>query len=288
MSRMSAAERLRYAAIGPSAVIAMDVGQHSQTRESISVSPSGLWSLSNIAARSCMSPSSPCVVRPSSQTIPRPPYAAGNSDANPCCETVLSRFGARPADHILPSAEKATRRLYASGSGPLSSNQCAANEPSGIARTEGTSAAFTIRRSLEMTTAGVDHPEAVRSANLSVDFFPSRSTQLITMRSPSTVICGTELEAPAGDGSGSTESAALWAWSAAQAPSDAESEIATNVGVRRVMADIGLSPHLFSRDRRRGTPDMRRTPCRRRRRSRLYPFSSQQRMRPGPPCGGRQ
>src|SRR6516225_4961850 len=128
-----------------------------------------------------MSPSSPCVVRPSSQTRPRPPFAAGNSDANPCCDTVLSRFGATPADHALPSADHETRRLYASGSGPLSSSQCAANEPSGIARTDGTSAAFTISFSLEMTTAGVDQPVAVRSANLSVDFFPpgpSRSTQL--------------------------------------------------------------------------------------------------------------
>src|SRR5260221_681085 len=44
-----------------------------------------------------------------------------------------------------------------------------------------------------MTVIGADHPVAVRSANLSADFVPSRSTQLRTTRSPSVVICGTEL-----------------------------------------------------------------------------------------------
>src|SRR5262245_24372459 len=108
-----------------------------------------------------------------------------------------------------------------------------------------------------MTTDGADQPDAVRSPNLSVDFFPSRSTQLMTTRSRAPASCGTELDAPAGEGSGSTESAPLWARSATHAPSDADSETATTVDVRRVMAGIGPSLHLFSRDRRRGMPGRR-------------------------------
>src|SRR6185436_7684581 len=207
MSRISAAVRLRYAAIGPSAEIATLVGQHSQTRESMSVSLSDLCALSNAADRSCMSPSSPCVVRPSSQMTPVPPSAIGNSVANPCCVMVLSRLGATGAIHVLPSVDQETRRSYASGSGPLSIIQCAA-KPSGIARTDGTSAELTIILSLETTVIGEDQPAAVRSANFSDDFVPSRSTQLRTRRSPATVICGTELFAPAGESIRSTFSAA--------------------------------------------------------------------------------
>src|SRR5438045_9744466 len=166
MSRISAIERLRYAAIGPSAATATAVGQHSHTRESINESPSGLCVLSNIAARSCMLPSSPCVARPSSQITPVPPSATGNSVANPCWLVVLSPFGATGGVHVLPSADHAIRKSYASGSGPLSTIQCDAN-PVGSARTEGTSAEFTISVSLETTTMGADHPAAVRCENLS-------------------------------------------------------------------------------------------------------------------------
>src|SRR5690349_11746318 len=77
-----------------------------------------------------------------------------------------------------------------------------------MARTDGTSAEFTIKWSLDTTTTVVDQPVHVRSANFSADFVPSRSTQLSTMRSPWTVICGTELFAPAGELSDSTLSAA--------------------------------------------------------------------------------
>src|ERR1043166_2380832 len=73
-----------------------------------------------------------------------------------------------------------------------------------MARTDGTSAELTISLSLATTKAGVDHPLAVRSANFSEDFVPSRSTQLRTTRSPETVICGTELFAPAGEFTAST------------------------------------------------------------------------------------
>src|SRR3954462_10607837 len=169
MSRISPALRLRYAAIGPSAESATLVGQHSHTRESTAVSDSCLWLLSNRAARNCMSPSSPWVARPSSQTMPRPPSAIGNSVANPCCEEVLSRCGATGADQLRPSADHARFKLYASGSGPLSSIQCAARGPSGNARTDGTSDELTIRCSLDTITRGSDQPEAVRSANLSAD-----------------------------------------------------------------------------------------------------------------------
>src|SRR5436190_910658 len=206
MSRISAAERFRYAAIGPSAESATLVGQHSQTRESMSVSLSDLCALSNVAERSCMSPSSPCVVLPSSQMRPVPPSAIGNSVANPCWVIVLSRFGATGAVQVFPSVDQATRRSYASGSGPLSIIQCAAKPP-GIARTDGTSAELTIILSLETTVIGDDHPVAVRSANFSDDFGPSRSTQLRTRRSPAAVICGTELFAPAGELTCSTFSA---------------------------------------------------------------------------------
>src|SRR5215831_4459946 len=146
-----------------------------------------------------MSPSSPCVALPSSQMTPVPPSADGKSVANPCCVIVLSRFGATGGVQVFPSVDHATRKSYASGSGPFSCIQCAANEPSGSARTDGTSAELTIRRSLETTIIGADQPAAVRSANFNVDFVPARSTQLSTARSPCTVICGTELFAPAGD-----------------------------------------------------------------------------------------
>src|SRR6185295_614933 len=206
MSRISAMLRRRYAAIGPSAASATLVGQHSQTRESMSESLSDLCALSNVADRSCMSPYSPCVARPSSQMTPVPPSAIGNSVANPCCVIVLSRLGATGAVQVLPSPDQATRRSYASGSGPLSIIQWAAKPP-GIARTDGTSAELTIIVSLETTVIGDDQPVAVRSENLSDDFLPSRSTQLRTRRSPATVICGTELFAPAGEVTGSTFSA---------------------------------------------------------------------------------
>src|SRR4051812_45976536 len=195
MSRISAIERRRYAATGPSALSAALVGQHSQTRESTSESPSGLCALSKVAERSCMSPSSPCVARPSSQITPVPPSARGKSVANPCCVIVLSRLGATGGVQVFPSADHATRRSYASGSGPLSTIQCAA-KPSGIARPDGTSAEFTISASLATTVLGIDQPAGVRSANFSDDFLPSRSTQLSTTRSPAVVICGTELFAP--------------------------------------------------------------------------------------------
>src|SRR6185312_14959292 len=206
MSRISPAERSRYATIGPSAVAATLVEQHSHTRESMSVSDWKRCAISNDANRSCMSPSSPCVARPSSHTTPMPLWN-GNSVANPCCDVVLSVFGGFGVVHVFPSPENATRRSYASGSGPLSISQAAAY-PSGVTRTDGTSAEFTISLSLAMTVIGVDQPVAVRSANLNVAVLPCRSTQLSATRSPAVVICGTELFAPAGDVTASTLSAA--------------------------------------------------------------------------------
>src|SRR5882672_5076534 len=113
-----------------------------------------------------------------------------------------------------------------------------------------------MRRSLEMTIDGADQPESVHSANLSVDFFPAASTQLIRTRSPSTVICGAELDAPAGEVTGSTAGPAC-ACSAIQAAHDADSVTAAIVDVRRFMAGIGPSPHPSSLDRRRGTRSRR-------------------------------
>ena len=94
MSRISVALRSRNATIGPSAVMATDVGQQSHTRSSTSDSDSCAPFRSNTAARRLMlsSPVPPLVsnARPSSQTRPSPAPGAWNSEANPCSVLVPS------------------------------------------------------------------------------------------------------------------------------------------------------------------------------------------------------
>ncbi|HEY7112621.1 MAG TPA: hypothetical protein VIA45_06770 [Thermoanaerobaculia bacterium] len=81
MSRISAPERSRKTAIGPSAVSAAEVWQQSQTRAS-SRSEAAARSPRR-AVRSVIEPASPRISRPSSQKA-RTPRGCGSSETNPC------------------------------------------------------------------------------------------------------------------------------------------------------------------------------------------------------------
>jgi hypothetical protein len=92
-------------------------------------------------------------------------------------------------------------------SDPLFCNQCATSSPLASRTTEGTSAQFTNQSVPEETSRGADQPVAVRSAKRSVAFWPSRSTQLRSCPCAEAESCGCALFGPAGERSGSIETA---------------------------------------------------------------------------------
>ena len=163
--------------------------------------------LSNIAARSCMSPSSPCVARPSSQTRPSAAVRRRKQRREPVLRhrlVAIGRDGRRPACGRRPTtrAQIVGLRIGSVLLHPVRGERAVRHRAHGRHVRRVDHQVLARRR----PRAASDQPVAVRSANFSADFFPDRSIQLRTTRSPSTVICGTELSAPAGDASGSTTS----------------------------------------------------------------------------------
>src|SRR5690606_20657262 len=148
MSRISPSLRSRYSSNGPFAVTARSVWQQSQAIGSTTTSPRRARLRSKTAARSSVLPSSPVLLRPSSQAMPTCSGPAAHSDAKPCSATTSSSFTRTGAAQLKPpSTERLSEMSDACPAPPAFCSHCTHSAPSSAAMTCGTSAQFAISES---------------------------------------------------------------------------------------------------------------------------------------------
>src|SRR5690348_17006383 len=94
-------------------------------------------------------------------------------------------------------------------------NQSATSVPVVMRITDGTSAQLMNQSVPDAAVRGSDHPLAVRSANFSVAFLPSCSSQLTRSPLGDTLTRGSDVCAPAGRVTGSTVGIHALVWGAA-------------------------------------------------------------------------